>query len=279
MKTYDLVIIGGGMVGMHAASYAGYSGLKVLLLESGNDLGGNVSLLTHQFSMFNNRRGFELVVDAKASLFDASVDVRLNTAVAGIYADLVITTVSGDTYEKFKGKTILVTTGSYAKTVAFENNDLPGIYNMKTVLELMHTYGVIPGKKAIIIGNTYTETLKDYFKDARIKIVKQVNQSDVLYALGKESFKKLVTKDGSYQADFLVVAGGFLPASQLFSMVDAKLIYHQEGWIPELKNYMSTVPGLFAAGNVTGIKLLHQNVEEAKLAVDAIISYLGEQHG
>ncbi len=281
MKTYDLIIIGGGLSGMHAASYASYSGLKVLLLESAPFLGGTVSLLTHQFSMLNHKRGFELVADAKEALLDAGVDVRLNTAVAGIYKDLVITTVSNEKYEKFQGKAILVTTGSYQKYVSFKNNDLPGIYGIKTVLELIHRHGVIPGKKVIIIGHAYAETLKSYFKDAGIRVVAHVDKTDVISAAGKEAFKKLIAEDRTYSADFVVIAEGFLPAYQLFSMVDAKLVYdqNQDSWIPALKNHMTTLPGLFAAGNVTGVKPLHQNIEEAKLSVDDIISYLGGQHG
>ncbi|MDG7049011.1 MAG: NAD(P)/FAD-dependent oxidoreductase, partial [Nitrososphaerota archaeon] len=44
-QVYDIAIIGGGPVGMWAGFYAGFRGLKVLMIESTPELGGQVSFL------------------------------------------------------------------------------------------------------------------------------------------------------------------------------------------------------------------------------------------
>ena len=45
LKQYDLIIVGGGPVGMFAAYYAGLHQLNALLVESLSELGGQVKAL------------------------------------------------------------------------------------------------------------------------------------------------------------------------------------------------------------------------------------------
>ena len=52
-KIYDMIIIGGGPIGMFAAYYAGLRTLKVQLIESLGKLGGQLEALYPEKEMIN----------------------------------------------------------------------------------------------------------------------------------------------------------------------------------------------------------------------------------
>jgi sarcosine oxidase subunit alpha len=47
---------------------------------------------------------------------------------------------------------VILATGAAEKALAFPNNDLPGIYGAGAVQTLMNVYGVLPGRRAVMIG-------------------------------------------------------------------------------------------------------------------------------
>ena len=51
-----------------------------------------------------------------------------------------------------KPKKLIVATGASEKTLAFPNNDLPGIYGAGAVQTLMNVYGVKPAERVLMVG-------------------------------------------------------------------------------------------------------------------------------
>jgi sarcosine oxidase subunit alpha len=47
---------------------------------------------------------------------------------------------------------IVVATGAYETQFLFANNDLPGIMLSTAVLRLLHQHAIVPGKRAVLIG-------------------------------------------------------------------------------------------------------------------------------
>ena len=55
-------------------------------------------------------------------------------------------------YFKIKPKRIIMATGAQERLIPFPNNDLPGVYGAGAVQTLMNLYGVMPGKRVLMIG-------------------------------------------------------------------------------------------------------------------------------
>ncbi|MGD0715657.1 MAG: FAD-dependent oxidoreductase [Gaiellaceae bacterium] len=83
-----ILIIGGGVTGMHVATMLGELGHRSILLESTGELGGRVRRLSGTFPFFNDdgfSDGGEFAEEIEADMrAHAPVDVRLETTLAGL---------------------------------------------------------------------------------------------------------------------------------------------------------------------------------------------------
>lgn len=114
-NNYDMIIIGGGPIGMFAAYYAGLRTLKVQLMESLGKLGGQLEALYPEKEMINVPGFAKIKATHFIELLDQQlnnypVDIKLNTTVENIKkeADLFqVQTNQGVSY----AKTIMIATG------------------------------------------------------------------------------------------------------------------------------------------------------------------------
>lgn len=160
MKNTDIAIIGGGPAGLSAAICAASLGAKIILIDDGLELGGQLIKQTHKFfgsnEQFAGIRGIEI---AKKMIQDIkkldNIEITTNATVTGYYEDDIITIVegvNGDILRKIKASRMIVATGSSENMLPFVNNDLPGVYGAGAVQTLMNLYGVVPGKSILMIG-------------------------------------------------------------------------------------------------------------------------------
>src|SRR5690606_22051515 len=200
--------------------------------------------------------GQELLDELLKDLDFTKVDILTNHSVAAIYKDFVVTATNGEDFVKVQAKSILVTTGTYQKTIAFPNNDLPNIFGVITIIELLNLYGIKPGTEAIILGCSFTELVKLYLELTEIKIVQVIDPNDLIEAFGKDKFEGVRTSKGEYKADFLVACGGLLPAKELLDMLGAEMEYDSfyDAYKPKLENHQTSINGVFVAGNLSGMK-------------------------
>ena len=160
MKKTDIAIIGGGPAGLSAAISAASSGAKIVLIDDGLELGGQLIKQTHKFfgseKQFAGIRGIEIARNMIEELKGLeNVEIFKKATVTGYYEDNVITVVRGakeDILEKIKADRIIIATGASENMLPFENNDLPGVYGAGAVQTLMNLYGVVPGKSILMIG-------------------------------------------------------------------------------------------------------------------------------
>ncbi|MBW1604889.1 NAD(P)/FAD-dependent oxidoreductase [Lactobacillus sp. Sy-1] len=112
---YDITIIGGGPVGMFAGFYAGLRNLKVQLIESLPELGGQLNAIYPEKTIldvagFTGVTGKQLVEKLADQLATMSVDVKAGQAVEGLEKDadsFLIKTNQSTT----RSKTVLIATG------------------------------------------------------------------------------------------------------------------------------------------------------------------------
>jgi len=160
LKKTDIAIIGGGPAGLSAAISAASLGAKIVLIDDGLELGGQLIKQTHKFfgseKQFAGIRGIEIARNMIEELKGLeNVEIFKKATVTGYYEDNVITVVRGtkeDILEKIKADRIIIATGASENMLPFENNDLPGVYGAGAVQTLMNLYGVVPGKSILMIG-------------------------------------------------------------------------------------------------------------------------------
>ncbi|MCS7127934.1 MAG: FAD-dependent oxidoreductase [Sulfolobales archaeon] len=156
----DLLIIGGGPAGLHAALTASTLGVKVALVDEGTRLGGQLIKQTHKFfgarNYYGGVRGFEIAEKLSKKIEGSSnILVYRNATAYGFFHEGVgvIARHPKPMNIVFKPRAVIVCTGAMERGLEFENNDLPGIMGAGGAQTLMNQYGVKPGDKALVVGS------------------------------------------------------------------------------------------------------------------------------
>ena len=157
MVKTQLLVVGGGPAGLAGAIAAAESGVDVLIVDEGLELGGQLVKQTHKFfgneRFFASIRGFEIAKILKERAERAGVKYMLQTTLVGFYEDVAVA------YNRKERKNyeieydyVLLATGASEKFLVFKNNHLPGVYGAGAVQTLMNQYGVLPGEDFLIVG-------------------------------------------------------------------------------------------------------------------------------
>jgi sarcosine oxidase subunit alpha len=79
--------------------------------------------------------------------------VALNVNAVGIYDHLWIgATIDETRLLKIRAKSLVVANGAFEQPLVFHNSDLPGVILGSAAQRLMHLYGVVPGKRAVVLS-------------------------------------------------------------------------------------------------------------------------------
>jgi sarcosine oxidase subunit alpha len=160
IRETDLLVVGGGAAGLSAAAEAASYGAKVIVLDSDLHLGGQLVKQTHKFFGSKDEhagtRGYKIadIIMDEIGAFEKNVELHTNTSAVGYYKnDGIVTVMHGeDEYYKILPKKMIMATGAQERIIPFPNNDLPGVYGAGAVQTLMNVYGVVPGKRVLMIG-------------------------------------------------------------------------------------------------------------------------------
>jgi sarcosine oxidase subunit alpha len=134
-------------------------GCRVLLIDRSPLLGGQLIKQTHKFFGSEQQRaktrGFRIAESLVADLesFGDAIEIWREATVVGAYPDSVLTVWTMGEYRKIRFQSLILAVGAGERTLAFENNDLPGVYGAGAVQTLMNVYGVLPGKEIVMIGS------------------------------------------------------------------------------------------------------------------------------
>ncbi|CUX76828.1 NAD(P)/FAD-dependent oxidoreductase [Thermococcus chitonophagus] len=159
---YDVVVIGGGPAGMAATIRAKELGLKVLLLDDNDYLGGILLQCIHPgFGIHYFKEeltGPEFAYRLMNKL--DGVEVKTSARVLEIinYSDLekFVVFTSPEGVQKVSTKTIIYTAGArerHAFEIGIVGDRVAGIYTAGEAQTLMDIYGIMPGKEIVIVGS------------------------------------------------------------------------------------------------------------------------------
>ncbi len=325
MVEKDIVIVGGGPAGLCAAISAAKSGANVLVIERSKKLGGQLVKQTHMFfgseKQYASTRGVDIadiLLEELHNLKD-KVEIMTDTTVVGMYEDGVVSVLhKEDNYFKIKPKATIIATGAFEKSLAFPNNDLPGIYGAGAVQTLMNVYGIKPGNKVLMVGAGNIGLIVSYqlmqagvkvlaILDAAPKIggylvhaskirrmgIPILTSHTVKEAIGKDSLEKVIVwqvdskfqgiegTEQEYETDVMCISVGLTPLSELVAMrgCDMKYVPQLSGFVPTRnENYETSVENVFVAGDVTGVEEASAAMVEGYLAGLCAAEKIGHKH-
>lgn len=328
VREVDLLVIGAGPAGLGAAVTAASMGAEVLLVDRQNSLGGQLIKQTHMFfgskEEYASIRGIDIATILAEQVEESEgVETLLKTTALAYYPDGVVTLEKedsgGEEYLRIKPSSIIMATGASEKSLAFPGLDLPGIYGAGAVQTLMNVYGVLPGKRVIMVGAGNIGLIVSYqLIQAGVEVLAVVEAAPAIggytvhaskiarlgvsiltshtikEAFGEEELEEvsIVELDASWReipgsehrlkADTLCLAVGLTPLTEILYQAGCRIDY-----IPQLGGYVAwrkanletSVPGVFVAGDMAGIEEASSAMVEGRIAGYHAARFLGYRGG
>jgi len=155
----DVLIIGGGPAGLSAAVQLGEKGIKALIVDDKDRLGGKLVLQTHKFfgsidDCYAGTRGVEIarILEDKIRSY-RSVRVWLNSTAMYVFSDKKVGILrDGKNYKVVHTKVILNAAGARERSLAFPGTTLPGVYGAGAFQTLVNRDLVRPAKRLFVVG-------------------------------------------------------------------------------------------------------------------------------
>ncbi len=154
----DVLIVGGGPAGLSAAIELGSMGVRCILADDKAELGGKLSLQTHNFfgstrDCSAGERGMDIGDDLALAVSQlGTVDVWLRSPVVGVFSDGVVGVVREGRYVNVRTERILVAAGAREKALTFPGCDLPGVYGAGAFQTLVNRDMVRAADRIFIVG-------------------------------------------------------------------------------------------------------------------------------
>jgi len=155
----DVLIVGGGPAGLSAALQLGERGIKALIVDDKDRLGGKLVLQTHKFfgsidDCYAGTRGIDIATILKDELLKhPSLKVWLNSIVLYVFSDKKVGVVTnGKNYAIVNPRIVLNAAGARERSLIFPGNTLPGIYGAGAFQTLVNRDLVKPSKRLLVVG-------------------------------------------------------------------------------------------------------------------------------
>ncbi|MFD9514845.1 sarcosine oxidase subunit delta family protein [Streptomyces mirabilis] len=257
----DLLVVGAGPAGLAAAAAAARSGARVILADDQPELGG---------SLLGSGELLDWAEEIGA-LLEAAPEVRVlrRTTVFGHYDDNHLLAVERRTNHlgaeapehvsrervwRIRARRVVLATGAHERSLAFADNDRPGVMLAASARAYVNRHGVLPGRHAVVFttnDSAYVAALDlaatgvevaaivdtrpepgEWARRARESGIEVLSGHAVV---GTEGAPRLTAVTAApygesagtreFAADLLLVSGGWNPVAHLFSQAGGKLRY------------------------------------------------------
>ena len=137
----EVLVIGAGAAGLAAAAEASAAGASVVLLEQGREAGG------HLLGEASGALRGGLTREALGS----GVRFLPETAAFGVFGGGLVAAAGPDALYRIRAADVVFATGAVEQSAVFPGNDLPGVMVSSAVHLLVHRFGVLPGRRAVVL--------------------------------------------------------------------------------------------------------------------------------
>ncbi|OXY92430.1 sarcosine oxidase subunit alpha family protein [Streptomyces diastatochromogenes] len=255
----DLLVVGAGPAGLAAAAAAARSGARVILADDRPELGGSL-LGTGELLDW---------VDESGEQLDAVPEVRVlrRTTVFGYYDDNHLLAVERRTNHlgaeapekvsrervwRIRARRVVLATGAHERSLAFADNDRPGVMLAASARAYVNRHGVLPGRHAVVFttnDSAYAAALDLAAAGVDVTAIVDTRPEPGQWAdraraagievlsghavTGTQGDARLTTvtvapygeaiAQREFAADLLLVSGGWNPVAHLFSQAGGKL--------------------------------------------------------
>ncbi|MEM7441216.1 MAG: sarcosine oxidase subunit alpha family protein [Pseudomonadota bacterium] len=299
----DVLVIGAGPAGLAAAVAAAKSGAQVILAEEDFQMGGRLLAETYEV---NGKPGADWAQETVAQL-GTMPNVRLMTRTAvfgaydhGIYGALErktdhLSNPAGKPRQimwRIYSKRAILCGGATERSVAFGNNDRPGIMLAGSVRAYANRWAASAGKRVAVLTNnddgwrTATDLVakgvevagvidtRDREPLTHIPGAAVVTGAAVKDTSGRRALKRITLTNGqTMDVDCLAVSGGWSP--------NVHLTCHQRGkpvWDEAIAGFVpgGTLPvGMVVAGSTNGTYGTGACLAEGRSVANAVVKDLG----
>lgn len=259
-------------------------------------------------------RGFEIARKLEQEAKELGVELWLNTVAYGIFKEGVGIVRDGDNFI-VKAKKVIVAAGGIENTTAFPGSTLPGVMLAGAAQTMTNIHRVLPGKRMVVVGSGNVGLIVAYqMLQAGAEVLAVVERDDhiggygvhaekirtagvpiltdtiIKCASGKTSVEGVTTvklgADGAeiagseqeFNADTVIMAVGMAPLTELLWNIGCRFEFIGElgGYVPVHNEFMQTsVDGIYAAGDITGVEEASVAMEEGCIAGIAAASACG----
>ena len=261
----DVLVVGGGLAGLSAATAAAELGADVVLVDDGPAPGGRM------LADGGAEQARALVATARA----AGVEILERASALGYY-DGMVPVWQGDTLHQVRARRHVFATGTIDQPLVFSGNDLPGVMLAEGARRLAALYAVAPGERAVLAttsdrgleaaaalqaAGVTIVAIADLRSERRAAAeplisagAELLTDHTIVEATGRRSVSGAVLAPlgggagrRRFPCDLILVSGGSTPASSLPLQSGARAEYSQDDGhfaLGELPN------GVYAAGEL-----------------------------
>jgi len=299
----DILIIGAGATGLSAAITAASSGAKVILADEDFLMGGRLNTESIKVNGIPGNKWAKDTVAALSSM--ENVTLMSDTTIFGVYDHGIYGAIENRYSEaredkdkprqvnwRIYAKRSILCAGAIERSIAFGNNDRPGIMLASAVRSYANRFAVATGDKVSVYTNNDDgwNTARDLvLKNIRVvavidsRSIKPVLRvagaeifmgTNVVDTKGRRALKSIKLSNGkTIDTDCLGVSGGWNP--------NLHLTCHHRGipkWNEEIASFIpdeSNPPGMSVAGRAKGTMVLSDAIIEGHNVGSSVALDLG----
>lgn len=258
-------------------------------------------------------RGFKIGEELLEEAEKYGVEVMLNATVIGLYPEKEVTVRIGDEVKHMKGDSILVATGASENMVTFPGWTLPGVIGAGAAQTMMNLQHIKAGEKVLMLGSgnvglvvsfqlmqagCEVVALVDaaprvggygvhaakvarmgvpfYLSHTIVKAEGEDRVTGVTIAQVDDKFQFIPGTEKHFEVDTICMAVGLSPMSQLLKQAGCEMADTPGGYVPVCDILGATsIPGIYAAGDVSGIEEASSAMIEGRISGAVISEYLG----